>query len=312
MASTRPTSPASSGDTPPQTTLQERTLIREVFATEFGGAYIEAVDVKTPELFNALTTKRLDATADDDNGSGSGVSLHSEVLKNTTDLLQRFRLAAPTFPCLGAAAPENMKTNAHALFWRATFCRYFCGDMGAMDGPRVWVDVRRLVVALGMVWENDPGGGREVPARARLMAAALYGARPARHRSRENALLWELMGLASAGLREEARHRDMGTWSVEVTARVGLWRRLFEGRKDSILRAPIGEDTGAYPKDVLPEYSEGEYFSSVLCFIAQAETDHDSRRLEAVQRACSKARQVLLEAQVANAHAGQGPRCAQL
>ncbi|ROV96592.1 hypothetical protein VMCG_07749 [Cytospora schulzeri] len=277
MASSgRSTSPTSSGcPAPPETTTQERIMIREIFAAEFGGAYIEAINVKTPVLFSALTTKRLDdpipENTGDDNDDDNGHPFRSEVLKNTTDLLQRFHLAAPTFPHLGGTGegpgsndaavpvPENMKTNVHALFWRATFCRYFCDDIeGLAEDGKVWSDVRRFVVALKMIWENDPEGGREVPARARLIAVAgMYGKpRPARRRGRVNALLWELMGRASAGLKEGVRHRDMETWCVEVTARVGLWRKLFRECRDLILRVPISEDTRAYPKDVLPEYSE--------------------------------------------------------
>lgn len=264
MASTRSTSPASSGDATPETTDQERTLIREVFATEFGGTCINAVDVRSPELFNALTTRRLD-NDHDDNGS-----LHSRILKNSIDLLQRVQLAAPVFPVIraegasAAAVPENLGNNIHLLFWRATFLRYFCDDIEGMDCSKVWLDVRRFVMALKLIWEKHPGGGCPVPARTMLMAVSMMGGarRPARQRSRENALLWELMGMTSAALKEEARHREMETWSVEVTARAGLWRKLFKDRNRSTLCAPISEDTGAYPKDVLPEYSEGELLLS--------------------------------------------------
>lgn len=276
MASTKLTSPTSlQGAAALATTVEERALIREIFATEFGGACTEDVEVRTPELFRALTIRRLGDLDRHDDGS-----LHSEVLKNTINLLQRFHLCAPVFPRLGVGGggrktetnkttnidliiPENMKTNAHALFWRATFCRYFCADLDGLNAGKVWYDVRRFVMALGKIWGNDPEGGREVSGRARLTAAAMYGcwARPARQRGRKNALLWRLMGLASADLREEAWHQNMETWAVEVTARVGLWRRLVSDGGDSILRAPVcdGDGTRAYPEYVLPEYSEGEY-----------------------------------------------------
>lgn len=306
---TKPAPPASSRvpSLTPETTPQQRALIRDVFITEFGGAYTDAVDVRTPELFRALTTRRLDdpdpgpdtdpdIKGKDKDGHGP---LHAEVLKNTIDLLQRFSLCAPVFPRLGAGGnanantattiPENMKNNAHALFWRATFCRYFCADIpgladhhGAHGSSRkVWCDVRRLVVALRMIWDNDPSGGREVPNSARLFAAVAATmtcdgggggayedeARPlprARRRGAVASLLWELMGTAARGLREEARLWDMRTWAVEVTARVGLWRKkeMGAGGKGLVLREPVFVNTGVYPRDVLPEYSEGEYFLS--------------------------------------------------
>ncbi|KUI57537.1 hypothetical protein VP1G_04854 [Cytospora mali] len=253
MAGTKSASPASTGDLHPETTTPERALIRDVFATEFGGAYTQAVDIKTPQLFQALTTKRLDDPDDKDSPSCPSSSssssssssfpsspLHTEVLKNTIDLLQRFHLCAPVFPSPDPAAPDNMKRNVEAMFWRATFCRYFCDDIAGMDEGKVWSDVRRL------------------------MAAAMYEPRPARQRGRIASLLWELMGLAAAGLKEEGRLRDMETWAVEVTARVGLWKKLFDEDKGSILRFPVNEDTQACPKDVLPEYNDGESFDSML------------------------------------------------
>ena len=269
MATAKSSSPAPSREdaAADETLAEQRTLIRDVFAAEFGGAYIDAVNVKTPELFNALTARELgDLDAEDDG------SPHSEVLKNTIGLLQRFHLCALTFPELGGGrgrVPDKMRTNVHALFWKTTFCEKFCGGGGGMEGldaGKVWCDVRRFVVALKMIWDNDPDGGRPVPARARLAAAALYPPQPPRKRGRKNALLWQLMGVASVGLREDVRHRDMTTWAAETTARIGLWRRLFNADRDSILRGPINEDTRAYPKDVLPEYSEGESFKHAASY----------------------------------------------
>lgn len=187
MATSKSALPASSGPAALETTNEQRTKIRDVFAIEFGGAYNEAIQIKTPELLNALMTKRLDDVDPEDDGSA-----HSEVLKNTIDLLQRFRLCAPTFPELGGAVPDNMKMNVHALFWKVTFCKLFCDDLEDMDAGKVWCDVRRFVLALKRIWDNDPEGGREVPARARLFAAAKYQPRPAKERSRKNTLLWQL------------------------------------------------------------------------------------------------------------------------
>lgn len=265
MAAARSTSTTPSGGTAPETSKEQRALIRNFFAAEFGGVYINAIEIKTSQLFKALTTKRIDDLgAEDDDDDDDDGSLHSEVLKNTTDLLQRFHLCAPAFPGLGGAAvvPENMKKNVQALFWSAVFCKYFCDDMEGFTAGKVWYDVRRFVVALGRIWENDLDGGREVPARARLIAAAMYEPRPAKKRSRRNALLWELMGMASVGLMEDSRLQNMEAWAAEATARVFLWKKLAKDDKVSVLRSPIIEDTRAYPKDVLPDYNEGECFQA--------------------------------------------------
>ncbi|ROW02021.1 hypothetical protein VPNG_07636 [Cytospora leucostoma] len=168
MATSKSALSASSGTAALETTIEQRIKVRNVFAVEYGGAYNEAIQVKTLELLNALLTKRLDDVDPEDDGS-----VHSEVLKNTIDLLQRFHLCAPTFPELGNAVPDNMKMNVHALFWKATFCKLFCDDIENMDAGKVWCDVRRFVLALKRIWDNDPEGGREVPARARLIAAAM-------------------------------------------------------------------------------------------------------------------------------------------
>ncbi|KAK7729997.1 hypothetical protein SLS53_009112 [Cytospora paraplurivora] len=271
MATPKSAPSASSGTAALETTIEQRIKVRNVFAVEFGGAYTEAVQVRTPELFNALVTKRFDDLHPGDDGS-----VHSEVLKNTIDLLQRFHLCAPTFPELGDAVPDNMKMNVHALFWKATFCKLFCDDIENMDAGKVWCDVRRFVLALKRIWDNDPDGGREVPARARLIAAAAYQHRPAKTRSRKNTLLWQLspetcsipnpsqattdslrliLGMASVGLKEGTRHQNMETWAAETTARISTWKKLFKDDKDAILRSPIKEETRVYPKDVLPDYS---------------------------------------------------------
>lgn len=237
---------------PHATTPEQQASIRLVFQSELGVANSHLIKVECAVLYNALSTKRhADLDAQDDG------SLHSEVLKNTIDLLQRFHRCAPLYL---KTATGLMPRNSN-FFAKEVFCRTFCSDIEGFDNkgnPRAWIDVFHFFQAMKGIWDGSLLGGLQVS--ARHVVAAGFDARhefsKAETRSRKGAVLWELMGMASRAIDRYGSTRPE-TWCAEAAVRVGMWRRLLKGDSQSLFRLPVEDDGwGSPPHDVLPEHDD--------------------------------------------------------
>lgn len=248
------------------TTPEQQANIRLVFQSEFGLAHVQYITVESTVLYNALTTKRhADLDAQDDG------SPHSEVLKNTIDLLQRLHRCAPLYLKMGAG---HIKRNSN-FFAKEVFCRTFCGDIDGFDNkanPRAWIDVFHFFKAMKTLWDGSLLGGLKVS--ARHVAAASYDAREelakAEARSRKGAVLWELMGLASKDIDRYGSTR-FDTWCVEAAVRVGMWRKVLKEDKASLFRLPVQADWGNHSDDVLPERNNGRYIPTIITCHSESE-----------------------------------------
>ncbi|KAI3390879.1 hypothetical protein diail_8457 [Diaporthe ilicicola] len=237
-------------DSPPfATTEDQRASIRNVFEAEFGVAHVQLIKVETAVLYKALCTRRHADTDDQDDGS-----LHSEVLKNSTDLLQRFHRCAPLY----LKKDPGHRPRNNNFFAKEVFCRTFCHDIEGFDNrdnPRAWIDVFHFLGAMKKIWDLSLLGGRKVSGQAKV-AAMLYahgGITPkATTWTRKGALLWALMGRASEAIDRHGSTR-FETWCVEATVRIGTWRKKLEDDKDSLFRLPVEDDWGNHPDEVLPE-----------------------------------------------------------
>lgn len=255
----RPPEPAP-GDkqaSPQATTPEQQANIRLVFQSELGTAHAHLIKVESTVLYNALTTKRhADLDAEDDG------SLHSEVLKNAIDLLQRFHRCAPLYLKMAMAAGHHRQRNNN-FFAKDIFCRTFCGDIEGFDNrdnPRAWIDVFHFFQAVKRVWDGSLLGGLRVSARD--MVAAGFDARgevaKAGARTRKGAVLWELMGLTSKAV-DRYGNTEPETWCVEAAVRIGMWRKRLKEDRHSLFRMPVVDDWGNHSHDVLPERNDGEH-----------------------------------------------------
>lgn len=238
---------------PYETTPKRRDQIRLVFQEEFRVPVNQKINVETTILYNALSTKRHADIDNQDDGS-----FHSEVLKNSIDLLQRFYRCAPLY--LKVDSGHRQRNNN--FFAKDIFCRTFCPDIDGFDNkdnPRAWLDVFHFFNAIKEIWDKSSFGGREVSEKERIAAMCYtHGdiTRKGPTSSRKGALLWELMGLASKAVDKEGT-KISETWCVEAAVRIGLWQKTLKQDKDSLFRLPVDDDWGNHSDDVLPERDEG-------------------------------------------------------
>ncbi|KAJ0108482.1 hypothetical protein J7T55_002086 [Diaporthe amygdali] len=237
---------------PHETTPKQRDQIRLVFQEEFRVPVDQKINVETTILYNALSTKRHADIDDQDDGS-----FHSEVLKNSIDLLQRFYRCAPLY--LKVDSGHRQRNNN--FFAKDIFCRTFCPDIDGFDNkdnPRAWLDVFHFFHAMKEIWDRSLFGGREVSEKERIAAMCYtHGdvTRKGPTSSRKGALLWELMGLTSKAVDKEGT-KISETWCVEAAVRIGLWQKRLKEDKDSLFRLPIDDDWGNHTDDLLPERDE--------------------------------------------------------
>lgn len=256
------TAPGNKQASPQATTPEQQAQIRLVFQSELGTAHAQLIKVESTVLYNALTTKRHpDLDAEDDG------TLHSEVLKNAIDLLQRFHRCAPLYLKMGAAAGAGHRQRNNNFFAKDIFCRTFCSDIEGFDNrdnPRAWIDVFHFFQAVKKVWDGSLLGGLKVSARD--MVAAGFDARDevakAGTRSRKGAVLWELMGLTSKAV-DRYGNTEPETWCIEAAVRIGMWRKRLKEDGASLFRLPVVDDWGNHSDDVLPESNEGEHVPSL-------------------------------------------------
>lgn len=239
---------------PHATTPKQQANIRLILQAELAIAHAHLINVESTVLYNALTSKRhADVDAEDDG------SLHSEVLKNSIDLLQRFHRCAPLYLKMA----EGYRQRNNNFFAKDIFCRTFCSDIEGFDNkdnPRAWIDVFHFFQAMKKIWDGSLLGGLKVS--GRYVAAAGFDAREevarAKTRGRKGAVLWELMGLASKDIH---RYGNISPefWCFEAAVRVGSWRKRLKEDKDSLFRLPVEDDWGKRPDDVLPDHDGGKH-----------------------------------------------------
>lgn len=276
-----PTAARENGHASPHaTTPEQQARIRLVFQSELGVANSHLINVESTVLYNALSTKRhADVDAQDDG------SLHSEVLKNAIDLLQRFHRCAPLY--LKTATGFGQRKNN--FFAKQVFCRTFCSDIDGFDNkanPRAWIDVFHFFQAMKGIWDGSLLGGLQVS--ARHVVAAGFDARgefaKAEARSRKGAVLWELMGMASRAIDRYGSTRTE-TWCAEAAVRVGMWRKLLREDSQSLFRLPVGDGRASPPYDVLPENDDGRSIQSCTTFSRRIKLKVATRCTEALQGA---------------------------
>lgn len=255
MATGRPpeTAPGNKQASTQATTPEQQANIRLVFQSELGIAQAQLIKVESTVLYNALSTKRhADIDAEDDG------SLHSEVLKNAIDLLQRFHRCAPLY--LKMAAGHRQRNNN--FFAKDIFCRTFCSDIKGFDNkdnPRAWIDVFHFFQAMKKIWDGSLLGGLRMSNRD--VVAAGFEARDevakAETRSRKGVVLWELMGLASKAIDRNGNTKPR-TWCVEAAVRLGMWRKRLKEDSDSLFHLPV-EDYWGNHSDFLPHPDDGRH-----------------------------------------------------
>lgn len=249
MATAGPPNAAAGNETAsPWTTPEQQAKIRHVFQSELVISQSQLINVESVVLYNALSTRRhADVDAEDDG------SFHSEVLKNTIDLLHRFHRCAPLYLKMEAG-----HTKRFAIFFaKELFCRFFCSDIEGFDNqktPGVWVDVFHFFHALKEI--------RDANLPALFNVFAIFNAREeiakSEGYSRKGAVLWELMGLASKDIDKSGR-TGYETWCVEAAVRVGTWRKRLREDRDTLFRLPVEDGWGNHSDDVLPERDAGKH-----------------------------------------------------